>query len=223
MKKIVGVILAAGTSSRFNSNIPKQLYIINNKCVLQYSIDSMCDFVDEIIIVINKNIKFNCTTKKCKITFIENDINKRIESLNKAIFYIKNLNNIKNIIIHDGARPFVSKQYFENLIFNNEKNNMKYSQYALKLTNGLYKIKQNSTKIGKSRSLAARWRRAAPRPRCRPVNRDEYIELCTPICISYDLLKIQKTEEILDSINISPNFLYGNYKQLKKITTIDDL
>lgn len=45
MKKTLGIILAAGTSSRFISNIPKQLYIINNKCVLQYSIDSMCDLL----------------------------------------------------------------------------------------------------------------------------------------------------------------------------------
>ena len=210
MKQTVGIILAAGTSSRFASNIPKQLYVINNKCVLQYSIDSMCDLVDELIIVINKNITFDCVAKNCKITFIENNINKRKESLNKAILYIKkNINNVKNVIIHDGARPFVSKQYFENLILDNEKNNMKYSQYVLKLTNGLYKIKKKY--CFKSRNIG------------KPVKRDEYIELCTPICVSYDFLKIQKTEEILDSINISPNFLYGNYKQLRKITTIDDL
>ena len=75
MKKIAGIILAAGTSSRFDSTIPKQLYMINDKSVLQYSIDSMCDFVDELVVVINKDIKFDCTTNKCKITFIENNIN----------------------------------------------------------------------------------------------------------------------------------------------------
>lgn len=86
------------------------------------------------IIVINKNIKFSCTTKKCKITFIENNINKRKESLNKAILYIKkNTNNVENIIIRDVARPFVSKNYFKNLIFENEKNNMKYSQYECRI------------------------------------------------------------------------------------------
>ena len=56
-----------------------------------------------------------------------------------------------------------------------------------------------------------------------PVNRDSYIELCTPICISYDILKIQETDEIIDSIDVKPDFIYGHYNVLRKITIIEDV
>jgi len=46
---IIGIILAAGTSSRFNSETPKQLYSVNNKPIIEYSIDNMIDLVDKLI------------------------------------------------------------------------------------------------------------------------------------------------------------------------------
>ena len=193
---IIGIILAAGTSSRFNSDIAKQLYFINNKPIIEYSIDNMIQLVDRIIIVKNKNIilPFIITSK---MVILENNINQRKESVNVAIKYIKdNFINIEKVIIHDAARPFITQSYFEQLL----KNNSKYTQYVLKLTNGLYNIDTNS-----------------------PVNRDSYIELCTPICISFDILKIQETDEIIDSIDIKPDFIYGHYNVLKKITTIEDI
>jgi len=192
---IIGIILAAGTSSRFKSETPKQLYSINNKQIIEYSIDNMIDLVDKLIIVINNNIVLNNNISK--IVILENNINQRKASLNTAIKYIKdNFINTEKVIIHDAARPFVTKMYFENLI-NSDK---KYIQYALKLVNGLYNIETNL-----------------------PANRDSYIELCTPICISNAILKIQETDEIIDSIDIKPEFLFGHYNDLKKITTLEDL
>jgi hypothetical protein len=156
----------------------------------------MIDLVDKLIIVINENIiitNYNIS----KIVILENNINQRKASLNTAIKYIKdNFINTEKVIIHDAARPFVTKLYFENIINSNKK----YIQYALKLTNGLYNIETNI-----------------------PANRDSYIELCTPICISYNILKIQETDEIIDSIDIKPEFLFGHYNIIKKITFIEDL
>jgi 2-C-methyl-D-erythritol 4-phosphate cytidylyltransferase len=193
---IIGIILAAGTSSRFKSDTAKQLYSINNKPIIEYSIDNMIHLVDKIIIVINKNITLPFT-KQSKMVILENNINHRKDSLNIAIKYIKdNFINTQKVIIHDAARPYVTQLYFEKLL----QNTSKYTQYVLQLTNGLYNIYTNS-----------------------PVNRDSYIELCTPICISFDILKIQETDEIIDSINIKPDFIYGHYNILKKITIIEDI
>jgi len=47
----VGIILAAGMSTRFNSQVPKQLFEINDKPIIQYSIDVLEKCVDDIIIV----------------------------------------------------------------------------------------------------------------------------------------------------------------------------
>lgn len=198
---IIGIILAAGTSSRFKSETPKQLYSINNKPIIEYSIDNMIDLVDKLIIVINSNIIIpNLVTDtgvNSKIVILENNINQRKATLNIAIKYIKdNFVNAEKVIIHDANRPFVTKLYFKNLINSNKK----YIQYALKLTNGLYNIETNL-----------------------PTDRDKFIELCTPICISNNILKIQETDEIINSIEIKPEFLFSNYNVLKKITFIEDL
>lgn len=198
---IIGIILAAGTSSRFKSETPKQLYSINNKPIIEYSIDNMIDLVDKLVIVINSSIIIpNLVTDtgvNSKIVILENNINQRKATLNIAIKYIKdNFVNTEKVIIHDANRPFVTKLYFENLINSSKK----YIQYALKLTNGLYNIEINL-----------------------PTDRDKFIELCTPICISDDILKIQETDEIINSIEIEPEFLFGNYNVLKKITFIEDL
>ena len=122
---IIGIILAAGTSSRFNSDIAKQLYFINNKPIIEYSIDNMIQLVDRIIIVKNKNIilPFIITSK---MVILENNINQRKESVNVAIKYIKdNFINIEKVIIHDAARPFITQSYFEQLLKNNSKYNIK--------------------------------------------------------------------------------------------------
>lgn len=198
---IIGIILAAGTSSRFKSETPKQLYSINNKPIIEYSIDNMVDLVDKLIIVVNSSIIIpnldTDTGVNSKIVILKNNINQRKATLNIAIKYIKdNFVNTEKVIIHDANRPFVTKLYFENLINSSKK----YIQYALKLTNGLYNIETNLS-----------------------TNRDNFIEVCTPICISDSILKIQETDEIINSIEIKPEFLFGNYNVLKKITFIEDL
>ena len=58
----IGIILAAGNSTRFNNvnnldKITKQLFIINNKTVLEYSIECFINIVDKVIIIVNDNIK----------------------------------------------------------------------------------------------------------------------------------------------------------------------
>lgn len=198
--KIVGILLAAGTSSRFNCDVPKQLYCIDKIPIIEYSLNAMLNNVDKLLVVINKTISL--TYKNKLLTYknsivIENNINERKSSLNTAIAYIQsNFENVEKVVIHDAARPLVTSLYFQELL----KQNAKYVQYALKLTNGLYNIETNT-----------------------PANRDSYIEPCTPICISADLLKRQETDEILNSIDILPHFLFGTYAILRKITTLDDV
>ena len=42
----IGVILAAGKSSRFDNSIPKQLFPINNKPLINHSIDILTQTLD---------------------------------------------------------------------------------------------------------------------------------------------------------------------------------
>jgi 2-C-methyl-D-erythritol 4-phosphate cytidylyltransferase len=81
----IGIILAAGNSTRFNDETPKQLYLIDDKPVINHSIDILEKFFDDIIIVANTH----CSDKiKTNHTVLINDIDNRIESIKVAIDYI---------------------------------------------------------------------------------------------------------------------------------------
>ena len=235
------ILLSAGTSSRFQDPITttsntstqqhyKQLHIIENKPVILYSIEKIIDNVDKLIIITNtqcyNDIKTIITDKYSNIILLKNDINCRLESINTGLQYInktyrqnKNLNNIDNVdnvIIHDVARPYITQDYIQKLISSengNDNTTHLYSQYYLKLTNGLMNLDNNTI-----------------------VDRNKYIELCTPLCINYKLFNfiftnyIQKDKSItcefipiLNILNIKINLIEGHYKVLRKITTKDDI
>jgi 2-C-methyl-D-erythritol 4-phosphate cytidylyltransferase len=238
------ILLSAGTSSRFQDTTIhnttsqyqyKQIHLIENKPIILYSIEKIIDIVDKLIIItniecydkikniINENYNYQKDKKK-KIILLINNINCRLESINTGLHYInkyysknnKNLNNIDNIIIHDVARPYITQDYIQKLISSendNDNTTHLYSQYYLKLTNGLMNLDNNTI-----------------------VDRNKYIELCTPLCINYNLFNfiftnyIQKDKSItcefipiLQLLNININLIEGHYKYLRKITTRDDI
>ena len=113
----VGVILAAGNSSRFQNEVPKQLYSINNKPIINHSIDILSQSLDEVIIVTNTY----CYDKiKTDHTILINDVDDRIESIKVALDYIGN-KKYKNIIIHDSARPFITTNHINDLLESSKK------------------------------------------------------------------------------------------------------
>ena len=61
IKKVTGIVLAAGSGKRFNNNINKVYVDLSGKPVLKYSIDSFLsnNYIDELIVVI-KSHEENC-------------------------------------------------------------------------------------------------------------------------------------------------------------------
>ena len=205
-----GIILAAGNSTRFNQATPKQLYKIDNKPMLWYSIYAM-SILDEIIIVTNskcaKAIKEQ-VKQTPTLKLVTNNKDCRLASIKTAVIHTNN--SSKNIIIHDAARPHINRTHIKTLLKSSKK--YAYSQYCLRLTNGL--IKQNETGI-----------------EC--LDRDQYIELCTPIIADYNLFKFifntyigknhYEVLSIIDSFKIPYNLIEGSNRHLRKVTTIDDV
>lgn len=212
-----GILLAAGSGSRFNHNIPKQLFVFNNKPIITYSLDILTKTLDKIIVVTHTNYLFHIKNivdthpLSHKIHIITNDFNCRLKSIEVGLDYIyHSYYNILNIIIHDSARPFIKKNHIETLLFSN--NTYLYSQFCLKLLNGLL---QNNSIIP---------------------NRDDFLELCTPLCINFDLCYfifknyISSTNRItyefipiLHLLKLDYNLIYGEKQELQKITTPPDL
>tara|TARA_S200000501_G_C20819032_1_gene741935 strand:+ start:176 stop:1288 length:1113 start_codon:yes stop_codon:yes gene_type:complete len=117
------IILAAGESKRFNSNIPKPYYLYKEKPLLLHSFNKVISNrkIRKIIIVINK--KHRNLVKKLKLKNAKIIIGgkTRAESAYIALKTIKN-KKFNNVLIHDGARPDFSIQLLNNLLKELKKN-----------------------------------------------------------------------------------------------------
>jgi len=203
----VGIILAAGKSSRFNNSIPKQLYTINGKPIINHSIDILNQLLDEVIIITNSTCYSQIITNN---EILVNDVDDRIKSIKTALDYLND--DYSNILIHDAARPFITKDCINNLI-ESQKNNF-HSQYYLSIVNGLAKINESGS-----------WE--IP-------NRDKYIQLCSPQITNFKLFKSIFREyiesniycevlPIVSKLKYDYNLILGDDKYLRKITTINDI
>ena len=117
------IILAAGNGKRLKSDIPKPFCKINNKTILEYTLDAFKDFkeIKKTLIVYNKKHKnyLNKLSLKNSIKILGGKT--RQESTLKALKRIKKM-NCKKVLIHDSARPNPPKKMIKNIILNLKKN-----------------------------------------------------------------------------------------------------
>ena len=103
----IGIILAAGRSTRFGKETPKQLFPIADKPMVQHSIDLLSKHLHRVIIVTNSDI-----SDKISGEVVINDKDSRIESIKVGI---ENIDNCRNVLIHDAARPYITDMMIEKL------------------------------------------------------------------------------------------------------------
>ena len=110
------IILAGGESKRFNSKTPKPYHLYKGKPLLLHSIDKAKKYgkFSKIVLVINKKHKTHIKKLKIKGVKIITGGNTRAESSYKSLKCIQN-NDIKNVMIHDAARPNFSIKLFDKL------------------------------------------------------------------------------------------------------------
>ena len=110
------IILAGGESKRFNSNTPKPYHLYKGKPLLLHSIDRVKNYgkFNKIVLVINKKHKSYIKKLKIKDLKIVLGGKTRAESAYKGLRSVKNY-NIKNVMIHDAARPNFSLKLLDRL------------------------------------------------------------------------------------------------------------
>ena len=117
------VLLAAGDGKRLRSKTPKPYYKVNNKTLLEYSLDAFKKFseIKKTIIVYNKKHKQHLNRLDLKNTLKIIGGKTRQESTFKALKRIKRM-NCKKVLIHDSARPLPSKELIKKIIHKLKKN-----------------------------------------------------------------------------------------------------
>ena len=117
------IILAAGDGKRLKSKTPKPYIEVNNKTLLEYTLNAFSNFTEIKKTVIVYNKKHRKYIKKLNIKNVIKVIGGRTrqESTYKALSKIKKF-NCKKVLIHDAARPCPPKQLINNLLNKLKKN-----------------------------------------------------------------------------------------------------
>ena len=117
------VLLAAGDGKRLKSRTPKLYHKVNNKTLLEHSLDTFKNFpeIKKTVIVYNKKHKRYLNKLKLKNNLKIIGGRTRQESTFKALKKIKKM-NCNKILIHDAARPNTSKKVIKQIIRKLKKN-----------------------------------------------------------------------------------------------------
>ena len=119
--KTFGIILAAGESTRFDAQVNKLFYKVNDKELILYPVETFLnnESIDEVVIVSsesNKSKLENLLKGKHEITVIEGGLSRQ-ESEYCAIQYLEqNATDDCIVAIHDAARSFLSTELLTNLV-----------------------------------------------------------------------------------------------------------
>ncbi len=112
------IIVAGGTGSRMNTELPKQLIEINNKPVIVYSIEKFLAFNKDIQVIISLHKDYFDLFEKIKARYnlvntevVEGGVT-RFQSVKNALAVLKK--DVSVVGVHDAARPLVSLQTIQN-------------------------------------------------------------------------------------------------------------
>ena len=122
--KTYAIILASGSGERFNNEFPKQFVKISDKTILEYSVEAFSEFTEGIVVVINpdyRKLSEDILSKYEKVISVVDGGKTRKESSYNGVMAIKE--EECNVLIHDCARPCISKNIIKSCIKALEKYN----------------------------------------------------------------------------------------------------
>jgi len=218
MSKNYAVVVAAGRGKRMEANINKQFLRIKDKPVLYYSLKtfSNSDLIDGIIIVCAEGEVDYCKkelVEKYKIDKVLKVVVGGKERQDSVYNGLKAIEDCEIVLIHDGARPFVTDDIIQSGI--------KYAKLYGACTCGV--IPKDTIKIKNKEGFSME-----------TPDRNRLFLVQTPQCFKYNLIVNCHEKLSKDCITVTDDttvveyynhkvYLYeGSYKNIK-ITTPEDL
>lgn len=208
--KFSAIIPAGGTSSRFQGNTNKLLEKIHDKEIIKYTVDAFVSaMLDEIIICANISIIKDLTEifKNYKTVRIIEGGNSRQESVYNGL----KVANGEYVLIHDGARPMISKEIIQNVM--NEVTTKKAISVMTKTIDTIKEVDENGKII-------------------KTIDRSKLYNTQTPQAFEINLIKTAheklKAENFTDDAGMveflgkEVYIVNGDYKNIK-VTTKSDL
>jgi len=217
--KISAIILAAGRGSRMKSDVCKQYLIINNKPVIYHSLKAFEESsVAEIILVIGQGEEEYCRkeiVEKYQFTKVKEIICGGKERYHSVYNGLSRLNHSDYVLIHDGARPFVTVDIIEKNIAAVKTENACVTAVPSKDT---IKISDSSGYIKQTPERNNIWIIQTPQAFRTDIIRSAYEKI-----INSGRTGITDDAMVLEMVSRQPiKLIPGNYKNIK-ITTPEDL
>lgn len=221
-KTIWAIVPAAGIGKRMLSAIPKQYLSINNKPVLQATLERLLSvpLVKGVVVALQPNDKYwsSVTLQTTKPVLCVNGGSERYHSVINAMLYLAEQDGFEEektwVLVHDAVRPCVSVVDIENLITIATENE----------AGGLLAVKVRDTmkRQGNEQSVDL------------TVDRNGLWHALTPQCFAFKtlLLALKQAEQngfnltdessAMEQAGYSPELVAGSDKNIK-ITRPDDL
>jgi 2-C-methyl-D-erythritol 4-phosphate cytidylyltransferase/2-C-methyl-D-erythritol 2,4-cyclodiphosphate synthase len=190
------IILAAGNSNRFKSEIPKQYQQIEGKTLIDINIEKIKEFkqIKKIVFVYNKRHKNYLKKIRLKdIKLILGGVTRK-ESTYNALKYLKKQKISGKVLIHDAARPNFSSQLLKKIIINAKKNRVVIP--VLSIQDALKERKLNKNFVN--------------------LNRGNFFTTQTPQCFNLDEV-MQLHKDGRERYRDDDFSLIDNYKKVKLI------
>ena len=212
------VIVAAGTGSRMKMGINKQFIKLNDKEIIAYTIEKFYQktYIQDIVVVIKEEeSEFfrNEIINKYKFEGVKLAFggNERQDSVYNGLKELDEKCNI--VLIHDGARPFVSENIIENSIKEAIKNNAVVVGVPVKDT---IKVVDNDNNISKTPDRSKLWAVQTPQTFDYKVLLNSYEDAFKD--------KFYGTDDamLVERIGYKVKMIEGSYNNIK-ITTQEDL
>lgn len=211
-KKIIVIIPSAGSGKRMGKTENKLLIKIGSETVIEKTVDKFenNEWIDEIIIITDDEKIKNICSKYSKVIRFAVGGKQRQDSVYNAIDLITDQNSI--VLIHDGARPFVSDEIIKNNII--VASEFGACVTAIKSKDTIKKVKKDSVD--------------------ETLNRDELINVQTPQSFDYKIIKkayefyketkIETTDDstMVELLGVKIKVVDGSYNNIK-ITTKEDI
>ena len=214
---ISAIILAGGKGKRMGAKVSKQYIEVKGKPILYYTLErfAACKDIDKIVLVLPKDEIEYCTKEiidkySLKVDIIVEGGDERQDSVFNAL---EKLDDDGIVLIHDGARPFVSERII--------KDGIKYAKLYGSAAPGV--MPKDTIKIKDKNSFSL----STP-------DRNELVAIQTPQVFKLDVIKechrkiredkLTVTDDtmVVESYNNKVYLFEGEYTNIK-ITTPEDL
>jgi 2-C-methyl-D-erythritol 4-phosphate cytidylyltransferase len=147
----IAILLAAGVGARFSSESPKQLFEYKGKPLLAYSLETLCQMtqIEKVVLVVDPETEGKLSEMEIlqlhthKVHIVRGGRTRTDSMLIGIKFALSAEKQIKSrFLVHDSARPFVSKEHFIKILSQKETDQAYvtssriYDAYALQKSTG---------------------------------------------------------------------------------------